>query len=149
MYCFSSFLFPAVQGIQGLAFLWFIGVLRDRIRAHEGRFLAVVFLDSGLLFLAIVFSSSAVVNGLMMAYEAIPAKLMDFGIYRFARTRAYELVNVYALRMAGVFMFRPAQSASGSCPAVWPFSATLWPSAPQHRTLRLGSARVPAVDADD
>jgi len=41
----------------------------------------------------------------MMAYEAIPGKLMDFGIYRFARTVAYELVNVYALRMAGVFMF--------------------------------------------
>jgi hypothetical protein len=41
----------------------------------------------------------------MMAYEAIPGKLMDFGIYRFARTVAYQLVNVYALRMAGVFMF--------------------------------------------
>ena len=41
----------------------------------------------------------------MTAYEAIPGKLMDFGTYTFARTVAYELVNVYALRMAGVFMF--------------------------------------------
>jgi hypothetical protein len=89
----------------GIAFLWFIGVLRDRMGAHEDRFLATVFLGSGLLFLAIIFASSAVVGALMMAYEANPGKLMDFGIYTFARTLAYELVNVYALRMAGVFMF--------------------------------------------
>jgi hypothetical protein len=89
----------------GVAFLWFMGVLRDRMGAQEDRFLATVFLGSGLLFLAIIFASSAVVGGLMMTYEAIPGKLMDFGIYRFARTLAYELVNVYALRMAGVFMF--------------------------------------------
>ena len=89
----------------GIAFLWFIGVLRDRMGAHEDRFLATVFLGSGLLFLAIIFASSAVVGALMMAYEEIPGKLMDFGTYRFARTLAYQLVNVYALRMAGVFMF--------------------------------------------
>ena len=29
---------------------------------------------------------------------------MDSGTYTFARTLAYELANVYALRMAGVFM---------------------------------------------
>ena len=89
----------------GIAFLWFIGVLRDRMGAREDRFLATVFLGSGLLFLAIIFASSAVVGGLMMAYETIPGKLMDSGTYAFARTLAYQLVNVYALRMAGVFMF--------------------------------------------
>ena len=36
-----------------------------------------------------------------MAYEAVPRKLMDSGTYTFARTLAYELVNVYTLRMAG------------------------------------------------
>jgi hypothetical protein len=40
----------------------------------------------------------------MMAYEAMPGKLMDSGTYTFARALAYELANVYALRMAGVFM---------------------------------------------
>jgi hypothetical protein len=89
----------------GIAFLWFMGVLRDRMGAREDRFLATVFLGSGLLFLAITFASSAVTGGLMMAYEAIPGKLMDSGTYAFARTLAYQLVNVYALRMAGVFMF--------------------------------------------
>ena len=89
----------------GISFLWFIGVLRDRMGANEDRFLSTVFLGSGLLFLAIIFASSAVVGGVMMAYETLPDKLMDSGTYVFARTLAYELVNVYALRMAGVFMF--------------------------------------------
>lgn len=88
----------------GIAFLWFMGVLRDRMGAGEDRFLATVFLGSGLLFLAIIFASSAVTGGFMTAYEAIPGKLMDSGTYAFARTLGYELTNVYGLRMAGVFM---------------------------------------------
>jgi hypothetical protein len=89
----------------GVAFLWFIGVLRDRMGAQEDRFFATVFLGSGLLFLATIFASSAVVGGLMMAHGAIPEKLIDSGIYTFARTVAYQFANVYAIRMAGVFMF--------------------------------------------
>jgi hypothetical protein len=88
----------------GVAFLWFVGVLRDRMGAQEDRFFATVFLGSGLLFLAMTFASSAVAGGLMMAYGVIPEKLMDSGIYTFARTVAYQLANVYAIRMAGVFM---------------------------------------------
>ncbi len=89
----------------GIAFLWFMGVLRDRMGANEDRFLATVFLGSGLLFLAITFVSSALTGGLMIAYEASPDKLMDSGTYTYARALTYELVNAYGLRMAGVFMF--------------------------------------------
>jgi hypothetical protein len=88
----------------GIAFLWFMGVLRDRMGAQEDRFFSTVFLGSGLLFLAMIFASFAVAGGLMMAYEMIPSKLMDSGIYTFARTLAYRLGNVYAIRMAGVFI---------------------------------------------
>jgi hypothetical protein len=88
----------------GIAFLWFIGVLRDRIGTQEDRFFATVFLGSGLLFLAMIFAASAVSGGLMMAYGAIPGKVLDSGIYTFARTVAYQIVNVYAIRMAAVFM---------------------------------------------
>ena len=35
---------------------------------------------------------------------AIPGKLRDSGIYTFARTVAYQIANVYAIRMAAVFM---------------------------------------------
>jgi hypothetical protein len=88
----------------GIAFLWFIGVLRDRMGAREDRFFATVFLGSGFLFLAMIFASSAVTGGLMMTYGVIPGKLMDSGIYTFARTVAYQIANVYAIRMAAVFM---------------------------------------------
>src|SRR5262245_49383674 len=37
--------------VAGIAFLWFIGVLRDRLGQREDRFFATVFLGSGLLFL--------------------------------------------------------------------------------------------------
>ncbi len=88
----------------GIAFLWFIGVLRDRIGAYEDRFFATVFLGSGLLFLAMLFASSAVAGGIMMVYSATPGKLMESGIYTFGRTVAYQILNVYAVKMAGVFM---------------------------------------------
>jgi hypothetical protein len=88
----------------GVAFLWFIGVLRDRMGEQEDRFFATVFLGSGLLFLAMIFTSFAVAGGLVVAYGAIPDKLLNYGTYTFGRAVAFEFGNVYALRMAGVFM---------------------------------------------
>jgi hypothetical protein len=88
----------------GIAFLWFIGVLRDRMGADEDRFFATVFLGSGLLFLAMLFASSAVAGGIIMVYGATPGKLMESGIYTFGRTVTYQIINVYAMKMAGVFM---------------------------------------------
>ena len=90
--------------IAGIAFLWFIGVLRDRIGAYEDRFFAAVFFGSGLLFLAMLFAFSAVAGGIMMVYGALPGQLMESGIYTFGRTVAYQIMNVYAVKMAGVFM---------------------------------------------
>jgi hypothetical protein len=37
----------------GIAFLWFIGVIRDRLGGLEDRFFATIFLGSGLLFVAL------------------------------------------------------------------------------------------------
>ena len=62
---------------SGIAFLWFIGVLRDRIGPYEDRFFATVVLGSGLLFLAMLFASSAVAGGIIMVYGAMPNKLMQ------------------------------------------------------------------------
>jgi hypothetical protein len=61
-------------------------------------------LRSGLLFLAMLFASSAVAGGIMMVYGAMPGKLMDSGMYIFGRTVSYQIINVYAVKMAGVFM---------------------------------------------
>ena len=88
----------------GIAFLWFIGVLRDRMGAYEDRFFATVFLGSGLLFLAMMFASAAVAGGIIMVYGMTAGKLMESGTYTFGRTVTSHIANVYAVKMAGVFM---------------------------------------------
>src|SRR6476469_7069524 len=50
----------------GVAFLWFIGVLRDRLGQLEDRFFATVFFGSGLLFLAMLFASAAVLGAVIL-----------------------------------------------------------------------------------
>jgi hypothetical protein len=88
----------------GIAFLWFIGVVRDRLGQHEDRFFATVFLGSGLLFLAMLFTSAAVAGGVISMYGVAPGQLIDSGLYNFGRVITYEIMNVYTMRMAGVFM---------------------------------------------
>jgi len=88
----------------GIAFLWFIGVVRDRLGQHEDRFFATVFLGSGLLFLAMLFTSAGIAGGIISLYGATPGMLIDSGIYNFGRTVTYEIMNVYTMKMAGVFM---------------------------------------------
>jgi hypothetical protein len=88
----------------GIAFLWFIGVVRDRLGEHEDRFFATVFLGSGLLFLAMLFSSAAIAGGIVIAYGAAPTALLNSETYTFARAATYVILNTYAIKMAGVFM---------------------------------------------
>jgi hypothetical protein len=88
----------------GIAFLWFIGVLRDRLGPREDRFFATVFLGSAILFLAMLFSSAAVIGAIMLAFSADPAAMISSATLLVARALAYNLVNVYAIKMAGVFM---------------------------------------------
>lgn len=88
----------------GIAFLWFIGVLRDRLGRREDQFFATVFFGSGILFLSLLFASFAVAGGILQMYGASPDQLIDSGLYTFGRTVTYEVMNVYALKMAGVFM---------------------------------------------
>src|SRR5277367_774274 len=56
----------------GVAFLWFIGALRDRLGAREDRFFATVFLGSGLLFLGMLFVAAAVVGAMLVAFKNDP-----------------------------------------------------------------------------
>ncbi len=69
----------------GIAFLWFIGVLRDRIGQHEDRFFATVFLGSGLLFVATFFVAGSVAAGLIStAADARPAERLG-SVWPFGR----------------------------------------------------------------
>ena len=95
----------------GIAFLWFIGVLRDRLGEFEDRFFATVFLGSGLLFLAMLFASAAVAGGIIIAYAAKPEGLLNSATFTFARAATYEIMNLYAAKMAGVFMISTSMLA--------------------------------------
>jgi hypothetical protein len=89
----------------GVAFLWFIGVLRDRLGQQEDRFFATVFLGSALLFLVMLFAAAAVIGAVMLlASKAEPDELISSTIFHYARAAAYILNNVYATKMAAVFM---------------------------------------------
>ncbi len=87
----------------GIAFLWFIGVVRDRLGESEDRFFATVFFGSGLLFLCMTFASAAVAGGVLLAYNQRP-DFTQSGDYAFGRAVTYVMLNTYAMRMAGVFM---------------------------------------------
>ena len=89
----------------GVAFLWFIGVLRDRLAQLEDRFFATVFFGSGLLFLAMLFAAAAVIGAIVLvASVSTPQELMNSATFRFARATSYIIANVYAIKMAAVFM---------------------------------------------
>lgn len=90
---------------SGVAFLWFIGVLRDRLGQQEDRFFATVFFGSALLFLAMLFAAAALVGAIVLAASsAEPNELIKSATFRFGRATAYIIMNVYAIKMAAVFM---------------------------------------------
>ena len=88
----------------GIAFLWFIGVIRDRIGAREDKFFATVFLGSGLLFVAMLFASAAVLGGLIAGHTFGIAAPTDIATVGFARSVGYAFLFVYCAKVAGVFM---------------------------------------------
>ena len=88
----------------GIAFLWFIGVLRDRLGELEDRFFATVFFGSGVLFLAMLFIAAAIVGGILIAFAAQPDKVVESASFHFARAAAYLIINIYMIKVAAVFM---------------------------------------------
>ena len=87
----------------GIAFLWFLGVVRDRIGAHEDRFFATLFLGSGLLFVAMLFVGAAIAGGLIADASFRAGRLSQPAVWGFGQRLTAQLVNIYALRMASVF----------------------------------------------
>lgn len=87
----------------GIAFLWFIGVVRDGLGALEDKFFSTVFLGSGLLFLAMIFASTAVGAGLIAATE-FAGQGARTEVTEFGHALLVSLSDTYALRMAAVFM---------------------------------------------
>ena len=84
----------------GIAFLWFIGVIREQLGEVEDRLFSTVFMGSGLLFLAMLFVGAATSASLlaMLARANVNADVFAYG-----RDLSQGLFSVYAMRMAAVF----------------------------------------------
>jgi hypothetical protein len=85
----------------GIAFLWFVGVLRNRLGELEDQFFATVFLGSGLVFVASLFGVAAVLHALV---QALAASRIGSDTYYFGQHVSDALFNVFAVKMAGVFI---------------------------------------------
>jgi len=86
----------------GIAFLWLLAVLRSRLGQIEDNFFPTVFLGSGLLFVASLFAAGAVAEAVLLN-TADSAHQVSSDVYYFAREASYSFLNVFAIKMAGVF----------------------------------------------
>ncbi|MBS0559442.1 MAG: hypothetical protein JSR21_05255 [Proteobacteria bacterium] len=89
---------------SGVAFMWFLGVMRDRLGGQEDRFFATVFLGSGLTFLGMFFVAASAVGALVLGYAGAPESVFPGATFTYGRAFAYTIMHVYAFKMAAVFM---------------------------------------------
>ena len=92
----------------GIAFLWFIGVVRDRIGQREDRFFASVFLGSGLLFVGMMVAAAAFAGGLVADVTLRSGAAPNPAVLAVGRQVTGLFLHVYAMRMAAVFTMSTA-----------------------------------------
>lgn len=93
----------ALVPFAGIAFLWFLGVIRDRFKDAEDQLFSSVFMGSGLLFLAMIFVSAALAGGILATVPLV-AEEESRAVANFGRSVMLQVSNIYALRMAGVLL---------------------------------------------
>jgi hypothetical protein len=88
----------------GIAFLWFIGVVRDGFGGFEDKFFSTVFFGSGLLFLAMMFVAVGIGAGLEATNNLTVDPAAHTEVAMFGQMVLLAVSKTYALRMAAVFM---------------------------------------------
>ncbi|CAH1660584.1 conserved membrane hypothetical protein [Hyphomicrobiales bacterium] len=88
----------------GIAFLWFMGVLRDRLGSEENRLFATVFLGSGLLFVGMLFVAASAIGAILVTHAARPGELAGTVTFTLMRSFAYNLASIYAMKVSSVFL---------------------------------------------
>ena len=95
----------ALAPFAGIAFLWFMGVIRDRVGDREDKLFSTVFFGSGLLFLGGLFVWLSLIGALMASVDADPEAWRGSPAFVFGMSMVDVMGGVVTLRMAGVFMF--------------------------------------------
>ncbi len=67
----------------GIAYLWFIGVVRDRLGEYEDKFFSTVFFGSSLIFIGLVFIAMAIAGGILTTYQLISKEAPDYTVIYF------------------------------------------------------------------
>ena len=88
----------------GIAFLWFTGVVRDRLGEHEDQLFATIFLSSGIITVVLFFVWAAIFAALMTTTSLAAVGLADDDVYIFGFALMNRIIGDYTLRMAGVYM---------------------------------------------
>jgi hypothetical protein len=88
----------------GIAFLWFIGVVRDGFGRYEDKFFSSVFICSGVLFLAMTFTSTAVGTALVASGKVVGDPGARAEVALFGEMVLVTISQTYAVRMGAVFM---------------------------------------------
>jgi hypothetical protein len=94
----------AIMPFAGIAFLWFMGVVRDGLGRYEDKFFATVFIGSGLLFLAMMFVTMGVGAGLEATNRLVTDPAAHSEVATFGQMVLLAVSKTYALRMGAVFM---------------------------------------------
>jgi hypothetical protein len=92
----------------GIMFLWFVAVIRDQIGEREDRFFATVFFGSGLLFVALLFTTAAVVSTPTALVEFMGGAEPSSEAIALLRALGYTLLFALSTRAAAVFMIATA-----------------------------------------
>jgi hypothetical protein len=86
---------------SGIAFLWFIGAIRSRLGSREDKLFATAFLGSGLLFVGMLFTTAALMGGLLALYKG-PRTITTDDV-RLVGAISTALLATFSIRMAAVF----------------------------------------------
>ena len=93
-----------IMPFAGIAFLWFLGVVRDGFGRFEDKFFSTVFIGAGLTFLSMMFVAAGVGAGLEASNRIVGDASAHNEVATFGQMVLLAIAKTYALRMAAVFM---------------------------------------------
>ena len=93
-----------VVPFSGIAFLWFVAAIRSHLGPQEDRFFSTVLLGSGVLFVAMLFASSAAAGSLVAGVKFLDQPPPSADAVLLARALGFAFLFVFGVRIAAVFM---------------------------------------------
>lgn len=91
----------ALIPFAGISFLWFIGVIRSRLGPAEDKLFATVFLGSGLLFVALLFTTASFMGAGLVLYDR--GVVVTDSTLLALQVLSAQLMGAFGARMAAVF----------------------------------------------